>query len=53
MPLDTIDQQKLASTVAAARATLDRIVGQDGTLRRVGNPLGARQDNCGSDVTRS
>jgi hypothetical protein len=57
MPLDTIDQQKLASTVAAAGATLDRIVGQDGRgtlwVRRVGNPPGARQDNCGSDVTRS
>jgi hypothetical protein len=53
MPLDTIDQEKLASIVAAARATLDRIVGQDCILRRIVNPPAARQDNCGADVTRS
>ena len=53
MPLDIIDQEKLASTVAAARATLDRIVGQDGILRRIVNPPAAPQDNRGADVTRS
>jgi hypothetical protein len=53
MPLDIAGQEKLASTVAAARATLDRIVGQDGILRRIVNPPAARQDNCGADVTRS
>ncbi len=52
MPLDTAAQEKLASTVAAARATLDRIVGQDGILRRIVNPPAARQDS-GADVTRS
>jgi hypothetical protein len=55
MPLDIAAQEKLASTVAAARATLDRIVlvGQDCILRRIVNPPAARQDNCGADVTRS
>jgi hypothetical protein len=41
MPLAIGDQQKLSLTLAAARNTLERIcssVGQDGILRRVGNP---------------
>jgi len=53
MPLDIAGQEKLSLTLLAARNTLDRIVGQDGILRRVGNPPAARQDNSGADVTRS
>ena len=56
MRLDIGDQEKLSITLVAAQNTLHRIsgsVGQDGILRRVGNPPGARQDNRGADVTRS